>query len=417
LYTTPSESVVEREPSIIASIFSSFRHRNYRLFWAGQLISLIGTWVQSVAHGWLVYELTRSPAKLGYVSAAGSVPVLLFTLFGGVAADRVNRRLFLIGTQSTLMLSAFILGILTITGVVRYEHILLLALLSGTANAFDMPTRHAFLTDIVEKDDLVNAVALNSAMFNTARLVGPALSGLVMSAFGPGLCFLINGASFLAVIASLAFIRTENRKANRQSESPFKEMIDGFTYLRNNSKLTTLISAVAVPTLFGGPYMMLLPVFAREVLHGGPALLGLLMSATGAGALAGAVMVSALSSRNCAGRLLVFGGLAFSGFLMLFSLCRNHILAVALLACVGWCMVTFNATTRSLIQLNTSDELQGRVMSLYFLVNLGLTPLGSLQAGTVASHLGAPFAVGAGGAICGLFALFVLAPRISQLMR
>jgi len=403
-----------RRGAALEATFAAFRHRDYRLFWSGQLISVIGTWVQNVAHGWLVYELTHSSAKLGIVSAVGSVPMLLFALLGGVVADRVNRRRLLIGTQSALMVFAFCLGALVVAGKVRYEHVLAIAFLSGTANAFNMPARDAFIVDIVGREDLMNAIALNSAMFNTARIVGPALAGAVMAAFGAGPCFLINGASFLAVIGGLLLIHPRDGDDARTPEPPMRELADGLRYLWGDRSLLLLTSAAAVPTLFAAPYMMLMPVFAKDVLHKGPAGLGMLMSATGAGALVGAIVLSALSSHPNKGKILVAGGLFFSAFLIAFSLSRWFPLSLLLLAGAGWSMTTYNATTKALIQTYTRDAMRGRVMSVYFLVVMGFSPLGSLQAGTLAAHFSAPFAVAAGAVVCGMFNAFVMMPRAAK---
>lgn len=415
LRATDAEPALEAEQpkgrAVLDATFAAFRHRDYRLFWSGQLISVTGTWVQSVAHGWLVYELTHSSAKLGIVSAVGSFPMLLFALLGGVVADRVNRRRLLILTQSVLMVLAFCLGLLTVTAKVRYEHVLAIAFLSGTTNAFDMPARHAFIVDIVGREDLMNAIALNSAMFNTARLAGPALAGAIMAGLGAGPCFLINAASFLAVICGLLLIRPRRGGESRPHQPPMSEMAEGLRYLWGDRGLLVLISAAAVPTLFAAPYMMLMPVFAKDVLHRGPAGLGMLMSATGAGALVGAVVLSALSSNPNKGRILVVGGISFSAFLTAFSLSRWFPLSLLLLAGVGWSMITYNATTKALIQASTCDSMRGRVMSVYFLVVMGLSPLGSLQAGTLAARFGAPFAVAAGAVVCGVFNALVMAPR------
>ncbi|MGQ9525515.1 MAG: MFS transporter [Armatimonadota bacterium] len=413
--TTDGELIIKPEQpkrgAALEATFAAFRHRNYRLFWSGQLVSVTGSWVQNVAHGWLVYELTRSSAKLGIVSAVGSFPMLLLSLFGGVMADRVNRRWLLVVTQTILMLLAFCLGALVITGKVRYEHVLMIAFMSGTANAFNMPARDAFIADIVSREDLMNAVALNSAMFNTARIAGPALAGAVMAEFGAGPCFLINGASFLAVIVGLLLIRTQDGGGAKMPQPPLREMSAGLRYLWQDRDLLLLISAAAVPTLFAAPYMMLMPVFAKDVLHQGPAGLGMLMSATGVGALVGAVVLSALSSTPNKGRILVTGGICFSAFLVGFSLSRWFALSLVMVVGAGWSMVTSNATVKALIQTSSRDEMRGRMMSVYFLMVMGLSPLGSLQAGAVAAHLGAPVAVAAGAVVNGLFSALVMGPR------
>lgn len=411
MHAPAQESEAAGRQSLLATTFSAFKHRNYRLFWAGQFISLIGSWVQTVAHGWLVYDLTRSPTKLGIVSAAGSVPILLFSLLGGVAADRIQKRTILLWTQSLLALLALALGLLVATHRVRYEHILLVAFLTGTVNAVDIPTRQAFVVEMVGKSDLMNAIALNSAMFNSARLLGPVLAGLTISAFGVAPCYFINALSFVAVLIGLVMMEFQPNEHISSKGSAWEDLVAGIRYLRHSPNILMLIGGVAVPSVFGAPYAMLMPVFARDVLHGGPNVLGLLMSATGVGALMGALTLSALSEYPKRGHLLVGGGLLFAAFLILFSMSRWLPLSLLLLVGVGWAMITYNATTNTLVQTTVSDELRGRVMAVYSLMFIGLTPLGSLQAGAVAGRYGAPFAVAAGAVVCALFALFVVSPR------
>ena len=387
--------------------FAALKHRNYRLFWSGQIISLIGTWMQTVGQGWLVLSLTNSPFKLGLVSMAGSLPVLLFTLWGGVVADRVNKRKLIITTQTCAMLLAFTLAILVTLKVIQVWHIVMLAFFLGTVNSFDTPTRQAFVVEMVGKEDLTNAIGLNSAMFNTARMAGPAIAGLLIAALGVAGCFWLNGVSFIAVIIGLAFIQNTFKAERREGGSPLKNLLEGLRYLWSNKVVLALIANVAVSSIFGMPYMMLMPVFAKQVLHGGPSTYGMLLSAAGAGAILGALIVATRGAKVRKGTTILLGSGLFALFLFLFSFSHWFGVSLVLLMVTGFAMITQNVTTNSLIQTAVPDFLRGRIMSVYVLMFMGMFPLGSLQAGSVAQVLGAPWAVRIGAVICGLFALFL----------
>jgi MFS family permease len=387
--------------------FAALKHRNYRLFWSGQIISLIGTWMQTVGQGWLVLSLTNSPFKLGFVSMAGSLPILLFTLWGGVVADRVNKRNLILFTQSSAMTLAFILAALTSFKVVQVWHIVMLAFMLGTVNSFDTPSRQAFIVEMVGKEDLTNAIGLNSAMFNTARMVGPAIAGLLIAALGVAGCFWLNGVSFIAVIIGLALIRNTFQPEHREGGSPLKNLLEGLRYLWAHKVLLAIIANIGVSSVFGMPYVMLMPVFAKQILKGGPSTYGVLLAAAGAGAIVGGLTVATRGARVRQGAYILFGSGLFAVFIFLFSFSHWLWLSLALLFVAGFAMITQNVTTNSLIQTAVPDFLRGRIMSVYVLVFMGMFPLGSLQAGSVAQVLGAPWAVRIGAVMCGLFALFL----------
>lgn len=387
------------EASYLNNTFRSLRHRNFRLFWTGQLVSLVGTWMQSVAQGWLVLTLTDSAFMLGLVSAIGSMPVLFLSLPGGVAADRFDKRRLLIFTQSTAMVLALTLAALTHYGLVRIWQVVLLAAVSGSVFAFDAPSRQAFTIELVGKEDLLNAIALNSAIFNAARIVGPALAGILIGFIGMAGCFFLNGISFLAVIAGLWLIAQE-RPAPRAPGSAWREMRDGLSYSWNHPVIRPLVTIVAVFSIFGMPYAMLMPVFAKDILAVGPRGLGFLMTANGVGALAGALGLAAFSRTRGRGRLVLVAGIVFSLGLAAFSLSKSFILSLALLPLVGWAMVSQTATINTLLQTTVPDGLRGRVMSLFTFVFMGMMPFGSLLGGSTAQRFGAPAALRAGAAVC-----------------
>ena len=363
--------------------------------------------MQTVGQGWLVLSLTNSPFKLGFVSMAGSLPILLFTLWGGVVADRVNKRNLILFTQSSAMTLAFILAALTSFKVVQVWHIVMLAFLLGTVNSFDTPSRQAFIVEMVGKENLTNAIGLNSAMFNTARMVGPAIAGLLIAALGVAGCFWLNGLSFIAVIIGLALIRNTFQPEHREGGSPFKNLLEGLRYLWAHKVLLAIIANIGVSSVFGMPYVMLMPVFAKQILKGGPSTYGVLLAAAGAGAIVGGLTVATRGARVRQGAYILFGSGLFAVFIFLFSFSHWLWLSLALLFVAGFAMITQNVTTNSLIQTAVPDFLRGRIMSVYVLVFMGMFPLGSLQAGSVAQVLGAPWAVRIGAVICGLFALFL----------
>jgi len=397
--------------------FQALRHHNFRLFWFGQLISLVGTWMQSIAQSWLVLDLTKSAFMLGLVSAMGMLPVLLFALPAGAIADRVNKRNLLIVTQTVMMVLAIVLAVLASLHMVRVWHIIVLASLLGLANAFDMPCRQAFVIELVGRDDLLNAIALNSTMFNSARIIGPAVAGILIGAIGTAACFYINGASFVAVIVGLALMRINFEPGPPKPESIFHDMLEGLSYIRHHGVILTIISIVAVFSVFGMPYTMLMPVFAQSVLNTGAKGYGLLMTATGIGAVVGALTLATFSHIKQRGRLIVASSIVFIVFINLFAASRSLALAVPLLVVVGFAMVNQAAAGNALLQVLAPDNMRGRVMGVFSMMFLGFAPIGSFQAGLTAQHLGAPAALIIGSAVMALTValILILRPEIKNL--
>jgi MFS family permease len=389
-----------RSDGRLEHLLRAFRHRNYRLFFSGQLVSVCGTWMQVVAQSWLVYRLTGSAVLLGLVGFCSQIPVLLLSPVAGVAADRYDRRRIIVATQVASMLLAFALATLTLSGWVRVWHIPVLAALLGVVNAFDVPTRQAFVVDMVGKDDLVNAIALNSSMFNGARILGPSLAGVLVASLGEGWCFFANAVSYLAVIVGLMMMRLETQPRRRLTESTLARIAAGFAFVWQARPIRTLLVLMGLVSLVGMPYSVLMPIFADRILHGGPKALGLLMGAAGVGALIGAL---ALASRRGVRGLERWIALSTAGFgvsLILFALSRSFWLSAALLTPVGFCMIGQLASSNTLIQTMVPDDLRGRVMSVYSMMLIGMAPFGSLLAGLLAQHLGAPATVAVGGAVC-----------------
>lgn len=392
-------------------------HRNYRLYWIGQLVSLTGTWMQFTAQQWLVYRLTGSPLKLGTVAFLASLPVMLFSLFAGVVIDRVDKRRFLVFVQTVMMLLAFVLAALTYTGVVQYWHVLVLATLLGLANTFDMPARQAFTVEMVGKDDLMNVIALNSSMFNGARLVGPAIAGLLVARVGETAAFSLNGLSFLAVIAGLLMMRLPPFIPRDGRLTPLADLKEGLDYIARSRTELSLVIVAAIPSIFGFPYTALIPVVAGKVLGLGADGFGVLVSAVGAGALVGAVSLALLGSFKRKGLLLTAATFTFAGALAGFALSRSVGLSMFALAFAGWGMVAQLATTNTLLQLVIPDALRGRVMSAYLWAVVGMAPVGSLILGSLAEAWGAPGALLFGAVVCALSAAVVLAalPAVRRL--
>ncbi|WP_258359993.1 MFS transporter [Moorella sulfitireducens] len=387
---------------------AALKHRNFRLFWCGQLISLMGTWMQNMAQGWLVLQLTNSPFLLGLVNAIQFIPLLVLALVAGVVADRVPKRRLLIITQSSLMLLAFTLGILTLTGLVRYWHVLILACLLGVVNSFDMPARQAFVVEMVGRDDLMNAIALNSSIFNAARIIGPALAGLVIGRLGMAASFLLNAASYVAVISGLLLIRVPGESKSQQVETRILEKIgEGLAYIRRTPVILQAITLMASLSILVMNFNVLIPVLARNTLGQQAEGYGLLMSASGIGAFAGAMMLAVLSKNGPQRRLLLGGATGLCLFQLFLAFTRSYPLAFLLLVFTGWSMITFTASVNTTLQLNSPDNLRGRVMSVYALVFGGVTPIGSLFSGSIAHHWGAPAAL-ATGAMLGILSLIII---------
>jgi MFS family permease len=387
--------------------FAALKHRNFRLFFFGQLISLTGTWMQNTAQSWLVYQLTGSTLLLGIVAAVSSAPMLLFSIWGGSIADLHPKRSILIFTQSGMMLLAFALAALVWSDRVRPWHILVLAALGGVAMAFDMPARQAFLVEMTSREDLLNAVSLNSSIVNGARVVGPAVAGILMAQMGLAACFFWNGMSFLAVIAGLLMMQLPSFVAPARPESTWQHALDGFAYVIKHRRVRTLLLLFAIVGVFGWSYSVLMPAFARELLGVGEREYGILLSANGIGALCGALAVATFGHR-VPPRLMVFGGLGiFSGMLFLLSVTRNYYLALVFLAIAGWGMLLYFSTTNTLIQTSVTDGMRGRVMGIWALVFGGMMPVGGLEAGTLSHWWGVPWTVAIGAIICGLAALVI----------
>lgn len=379
--------------------FSALSSSDFRLFWFGQLISLSGTWMQSVAQAWLVYSLTKSPFYLGLVAAAGSLPILLFTPLGGIAADRLRKRNVLLLTQALSMIPAIFLGLLTSMKFIAVWQVALLASFLGTVNAFDIPARQAFIIEIVGKEYLTNAIALNSAAFNGARMIGPVIAGIAIAYLGLPACFFLNALSFLAVIVALSKMKMKGY-IKASSKGFVRDFIDGIEFIKSKPEIYSIMLLIAVFSLIGIPYVTFLPVFAGEVLRAGPKGYGFLVGATGIGALLAALGIAFRSKIEQKKRFLSISALCFSVFLLVFSVSKAFYLSMTALMFVGWGMVSFFATANSFIQLSASDSLRGRVMSVYALVFLGFAPIGNSLIGMLADSIGTTKAVTISAMIC-----------------
>ena len=388
-------------PKGLTLIFRTLRYRNYRLFFAGQCISLIGTWMQQIALSWLVYRLTHSVFLLGMVGFVGQFPTFLFAPFAGVLSDRWNRHHILIFTQSMSMLLAITLAVLVLTGAIAVWHILLLTLFLGCVNALDIPTRQSFVIYMIDKrEDLGNAIALNSAMFNGARFLGPSVAGLLIAAVGEGICFLLNGLSYLAVIAALLSMKlspvhSENIKANM-----FHDFKEGLAYTFGSQPIRSILLLLALTSFMGVPYAVLMPAFARDILHGGPHTLGFLMSATGAGALLGAVYLASRRSIIGLGKIIPITAGIFGMGLIGFSLSRILWFSLLLMFIAGFGIMVQVASSNTLLQTIVDDNMRGRVMSFFAVSFMGMAPFGSLLAGSLAGMMGVANTLMMGGICC-----------------
>ncbi|MFZ0142938.1 MAG: MFS transporter, partial [Candidatus Sulfotelmatobacter sp.] len=374
----------------------ALRHRNFQLFFSGQLISLIGTWMQSVAQSWLVYRMTGSALLLGSVGFASQVPVFLFAPLGGIAADRFDRRHIVIATQTASMLLAFVLAALTLLHKVQVWHVFVLASLLGVVNAFDIPGRQSFLVDMVGKEDLMNAIALNSSMFNGARVIGPAIAGILVAKIGEGWCFFANAVSYIAVIIGLLLMRVI-APLRAAMASPLEHMMEGFRFVNRTAPIRALLLLLGLVSLVGMPYVVLMPIFADQILHGGARGLGILMGATGVGALLGALTLAFREGVKGLGRWVAWCCAGFGASLIIFALSRTFWVSVILLLPVGYCMMLQMACSNTLIQVMVPDALRGRVMAVYSMMFMGMAPIGALFGGALAERLGAPYTVAIGG--------------------
>lgn len=404
--TQVSESSDNQTVSALSTTFRSLKHRNFRLFFAGQFLSLVGTWMQSVAQSWLVYKITGSVALLGLIGFAGQFPVFLLTAFGGAFADKYNRRNILIATQISSMSLAFILAFLTLTGSVRTWHLFVIAAVSGVINAFDIPTRQSFVVEMVGRADMLNAIALNSSMFNGARIVGPAIAGIVVSQFGEGWCFLGNAVSYIAVISGLLLMHIQRKEIADASASALEKIKEGFDFVSKTKPIRALLLLLGLVSLMGMPYTVLMPIFADRILNGGVRGLGILMGASGTGALFAALLLASRKSVKGLGLWVAVSSGVFGACLILFSFSTSFRLSALLLVPVGFSMMLQMSSSNTLIQAMVPDELRGRVMALYSMMFMGMAPIGALLAGSLANYLGAPNTVALGGGACIFGSLF-----------
>jgi MFS family permease len=381
----------------------ALRHRNFQLFFSGQLISLIGTWMDNIAEAWLVYRLTGSSLLLGTVAFAGQIPVFLLAPIGGMVADRWNRQRVVIATQASSMVLAGILAVLTLTRRVTVWEVVVLAALMGAVNAFDIPARQAFLVDMVGREDLMNGIALNSSMFNGARVIGPSIAGILVASIGEGWCFAANSISYIAVIIGLLLMHVNRAPVETMRVSPFDHIVEGFRFVWNTGPIRALLLLLGLVSLVAMPYSVLMPIFAAKILHGNARTLGVLMGATGVGALGGALTLASRTGVKGLGRWVAVACASFGTFLILFSLSRWYLLSVALLVPVGFAMMVQMASSNTLIQAMVPDRLRGRAMAVYSMMFMGMAPMGALLSGWSADHLGAQWtlAIGGVGAIVG----------------
>ncbi len=400
-------------------VVRALSHRNYRLFYGGQGVSLIGTWMTRVATGWLVYRLTHSAFLLGLVSFSGQVPILLLGPIAGVWVDRLNRHRVLVVTQILSMLQSFALAGLALSGIITVVDVILLNLFQGAINAFDMPARQAFVVEMVEtREDLPNAIALNSSLVNAARLVGPSVAGLLIAGVGEGYCFLLDGFSYMAVIASLLAM-TLVPQTPREHASVSSELREGWDYIRGFRPIWAILLLLSVVSLVGMPYTALMPIFAGTILHGGAHTFGFLMGAAGVGALIGAVTLAARRSVLGLGRLLALTSAGFGASLIAFAASRQLWLSLFLLVITGFAFMQQMASSNTILQTIAQDEKRGRVMSFYSMAFQGVAPFGSLIAGAVATRIGAPHTLMIGGAICVISAALFACnlPALRKLIR
>jgi MFS family permease len=393
-------------------IFRSLRYRNYRLFFMGQILSLIGTWMQQIALPWLVYRLTGSAFLLGIVGFSSQIPALLLAPLAGVLSDRWNRYYILLITQTLSMLQAFILGILFFIGDIHVWQIILLAIFLGLINAFDMPTRQAFVIQLVEKrEDLSNAIALNSTMFNSARLIGPTIAGIIIAVSSEGVCFILNGVSFLFVIASLLLMKISPGIAKPLKKPVLHDLKEGFSYVIGFLPLRYIMLLLSLVSLIGMPYSVLMPVFASKILGGGSVTLGFLMASAGAGALTGAIYLASRKTVLGLGKIIPISTATFGLGLIAFSLSRMLWLSLPLMFFTGLGMMTQMVASNTIIQTIVDEDKRGRIMSIYVMSFIGTAPLGSLLAGSLASTIGAPNTLLIGGALC-VFAAAAFARKL-----
>ena len=422
-----SNPPADRSSRALPVALRALEHRNFQLFFGGQLISLIGTWMQNVAQSWLVYRLTGSALLLGSVGFASQIPVFLASPLGGIVADRHNRHRVVIATQNASMIFAFILAALTLTNHITIWEIFVLAALLGIVNAFDIPGRQAFLVEMVGKEHLMNAIALNSSMFNGARIIGPAIAGVLVAKIGEGWCFFANGVSYIAVIVGLLLMRVPERP-ERPTGSPIAHVLEGFRFVRQTAPIRALLLLLGLVSLVAMPYTILMPIFAARVLHGGgehlavmvgsrdlgAVRLGVLMGATGVGAMLGALTLAARTGVHGLGRWVTLSCAGFGVSLIAFAVSKSFWFSTALLIPVGFCMMLQMSSSNTLIQAMVPDQLRGRVMSVYSMMFMGMAPFGAFFGGALADRIGAPttVSIGALAAIGGAAIFGVRLPKM-----
>lgn len=395
----------------------ALRHRNYRLFFCGQSISLIGTWMQRIAMGWLAYRLTHSPFLLGVVGFAGQIPTFILSPVAGVLADRWNRHRTLVVTQVLALVQATVLAALVLSGSIAVWHLIVLSIILGTINALDIPVRQAFIVQLLDrKEDLGNAIALNSSMVNAARLVGPSIAGILIAAFGEGWCFLVNAVSYIPVIAALLALRMAPAAARPAGGRVIDVLREGFHYVRDFTPVRNMLLLLALVSLAGMPYQVLMPIFAKDVLGGGAHTLGFLMGASGLGALVGTVYLALRRTIRGFGRIITAATVVFGVGLIAFSFSREVWLSLALVFVAGLGMIVQMASSNTVIQTVIDDDKRGRVMSFFTMAFMGMAPFGSLLAGALASRIGAPATVALGGGFCVLGGL-LFASRLGEMRK
>ncbi|MEG8947725.1 MFS transporter [Rosettibacter firmus] len=383
----------------IKNTFAALKYPNYKLWFQGQIVSLFGSWMQTTAQAFFIYELTHSPAFLGYVGFASGIPTWLFMLYGGVIADRFPRKNIIIVTQILMMIFAFILAFLTFSKLIQPWHIILLAFLLGVINAFDAPARQAFVNELVEKDALINAIALNSTMFHTAAAIGPAVAGIVYAILGPAWCFTINGISFIAVIYNLLRMKLNAINKKLENKSAPKEFLDGIKYLRTQKLLLLIMLIVAFTSMFGISIVTIFPDWAVKILHGNAATNGFLQTARGIGAVLCALMIASTSKYLIRGKVLSFSMISLPILMILFSFNRTFVISSTLLILIGAAILAINNLSNGLTQTLVTEEFRGRIMGIYSFSFFALMPIGSLLIGTLAEHFGAHLAVMINGVI------------------
>lgn len=397
--------------STIRTTFRALQYRNFRLFFAGQSISLTGTWMQTIAMSWLVYRMTGSALLLGVVGFASQIPTFILSPFAGVLADRYNRHRIIILTQTLSMVQAFILAALTLTGVIAVWHIIALGIFLGCINSLDIPARQSFLIEMVEKKEVLgNAIALNSAIFNAARLIGPTLVGILVAVVGEGVCFLINGISFLAVIVSLLLMKVKPRQIITERRHVLHELREGLVYAFGSASIRSILFLLSIISMTGMSYVVLMPIFAKEIHHGGAHTLGVLMATVGLGALIGTLYLASRKDHLKLERFISVSSVIFATGLIFFALSRVLWFSLLMLVVTGFGFMVTTASCNTVLQTNVDDDKRGRVMSLYTMAFMGMAPLGSLLAGALADKLGAPDAVILGGMIC-LLSILIFAKR------